>query len=135
MPKHRSITPAQMRDMLLTQAEERGHPIRCALCGGYILPGDQTMTEHLHALGLGGADAPDNRRLVHHVCGMKKTNGTAATTAGSDKNLMAKHRRLTGKNKPRRKRKVPADPRPWSERWPQSQFVKRPGKPATRRDQ
>ena len=48
----RATTVANMREMLLMQAEERGHPIRCALCGGYILPGDSTIRAHTHALGL-----------------------------------------------------------------------------------
>ena len=102
----RATTVANMREMLLNQAEEHGHPIRCALCGGYILPGDLTIREHMHALGLGGFDVPDNWRLVHKPCARKKTIGTKATSAGSDTQLMAKHRRLTGKNKPKRKHEI-----------------------------
>ena len=95
-----------MREMLLTQAALNGHPIPCALCSHKILPGDKTIREHMHALGLGGFDVPDNWRLVHKPCARRKTIGTKATSAGSDTQLMAKHRRLTGKNKPKRKREI-----------------------------
>lgn len=131
----RSITPAQMRDILVAQAAAGGHPIPCPLCPEPILSGQRTMREHFWAIGLGGPDSPENEGLVHWECGQRKTNGTAATTAGSDKHLIAKGRRLRGETGQRPKRKPPVDPRPWSQRWPQSQFVKRPGKPAQRRDQ
>lgn len=133
MTRRRSITAAQMRDILIAQAAAAGHPIPCPLCPEPILPGQRTVREHLHAIGLGGADAPENERLVHFECADRKTRGTKATSAGSDVHAMAKHRRLTGKNKPRPKRKVAQPTKPWAERWPQSQFVRRPGKDAERR--
>ena len=102
----RATTVANMREMLLAQAAQSGHPIPCALCSHKILPGDKTIREHMHALGLGGFDVPDNWRLVHKPCARKKTIGTKATSAGSDTQLMAKHRRLTGKNKPKRKHEI-----------------------------
>lgn len=106
MTHRKTITPQQMRQMLLAQAEDLGEPILCALCLLPILCHHKTIREHMHALGLGGADTPDNWRLVHKECADRKTNGTKATSAGSDTQLMAKHRRLTGKNKPKPKRKV-----------------------------
>ena len=102
----RSTTVANMCEMLLAQAAQSGHPIPCALCSHKILPGDKTIREHMHALGLDGPDIPDNWRLVHKPCAKRKTYGTKATSAGSDIQLMAKHRRLTGKNKPKRKREI-----------------------------
>ncbi len=102
----KAATAANMRVMLLTQALERGRPIECVICYEPIRPSQPTIREHMHALGLGGLDTPDNWRLVHKPCADRKTNGTKATTAGSDKNLMAKHRRLTGKNKPKCKRSI-----------------------------
>ena len=102
----RATTVANMREMLLMQAWESGHNIICPLCGLPIQPGVKTIREHMHALGLGGADNPDNWRLVHKPCARRKTIGTKATTAGSDANLMAKHRHLTGQNKPRPKRPI-----------------------------
>ena len=102
----RATTVANMREMLLTQAYDLGLPILCPLCDMSILPGDKTIREHMHALGLGGLDTPDNWRLVHKPCARRKTIGTKATSAGSDTQLMAKHRRLTGKNKPKRTREI-----------------------------
>ncbi len=102
----RSATAANMREMLITQCYEAGAPIPCAICTASILPGTRTIREHMHAIGLEGSDTPENWRLVHKYCARKKTYGTKATSAGSDTQLMAKHRRLTGKNKPRRKRKI-----------------------------
>ena len=104
--KRRAATAANMREMLLTQAEERGAPIRCMVCDACIYPGGPTIREHMHALGLGGKDVPKNWRLVHKTCAKRKTFGTKATSAGSDTQLMAKHRRLTGQNKPKRVREI-----------------------------
>ncbi len=106
MKNRKAATAANVTVMLVQQAFEVGAPIECALCHDPIFPSHKTIREHMHALGLDGPDTPDNWRLVHRPCADRKTNGTKATTAGSDKNLMAKHRRLTGKNKPRRKRKI-----------------------------
>ncbi len=125
----RATTAANMREMLISQCYEAGSPIPCAICTASILPGTRTIREHMHALGLDGPDTPENWRLVHKYCADRKTNGTKATTAGSDKNLMAKHRRLTGQNKPKRKRKIPS--RGFDKRW-----VRSPGAgPARRREE
>ena len=82
--KRIATTVANMREMLLTQAALSGHPIPCALCSHKILPGDKTIREHMHALGLGGFDVPGNWRLVHKPCARRKTIGTKATSAGSE---------------------------------------------------
>ncbi len=105
-PRRKSATAANVREMLLMQAYETGNPIICPLCYEPILPGDKTIREHMHALGLGGLDAPDNWRLVHKPCAARKTHGTKATTAGSDIQQIAKGKRLrgeTGQGRPKRK--------------------------------
>ncbi len=101
----RATTVANMREMLLTQAMDAGRSIICPLCDVSILPGDKTIREHMHAIGLGGPDTPDNWRLVHKPCARRKTIGTKATTAGSDIQLIAKGKRLrgeTGQGRPKR---------------------------------
>ena len=105
----RATTVANMREMLLRQAQDFGASIICPLCTESILPGDKTIREHMHALGLDGPDTPDNWRLVHKPCARRKTFGTKATTAGSDIHLIAKGKRLrgeTGQDRP--KRKIPS---------------------------
>ena len=105
----RNATAANMRQMLLAQAEDFGNPIPCALCELPMLCHHKTIREHMHALGLGGPDTPDNWCLVHKPCARRKTIGTKATTAGSDVHQIAKGKRLrgeTGQN--RRKRKIPS---------------------------
>ncbi len=126
--KRKSATAANVREMLLMQAYESGHPIICPLCFAAILPGGKTIREHMHALGLKGKDVPANWRLVHKPCADRKTYGTKATSAGSDTQLMAKHRRLTGQNKPKRKREIPS--RPFDKR-----FIKPVNGPAQRREE
>ncbi len=104
--RRKTITVAIMRESLLMQAYETDRPILCPLCYAPILPGGPTILEHLHAIGLGGPDTPENRRLVHKHCADRKTFGTKATTAGSDIHLIAKGRRLrgeTGQGRPKRK--------------------------------
>ncbi len=107
MTTRKTITAAKMREMLLMQAYETDSPIICPLCYESILPGGKTICEHLHALGLGGEDTPENRRLVHKYCADIKTRGTRATTAGSDVHLIAKGKRLRGETgQGRLKRKI-----------------------------
>ncbi len=106
MKKRKAATAANMREMLLQQAWDAGRSIICPLCDVSIAPGDPTTREHMHALGLGGPDTPDNWRLVHRPCARRKTIGTKATTAGSDIHLIAKGKRLrgeTGQGRPKRK--------------------------------
>jgi hypothetical protein len=52
--------------------------------------------EHLHELGLGGADTPENCRYSCTLCHKIITNGTKATTAGSSKQRIAKVKRIRG---------------------------------------
>ncbi len=126
----RATTVANMREMLLQQASERGHPIECVICYEPIWPLQPTIREHMHALALGGQDTPDNWRLVHKPCARKKTIGTKATTAGSDIHLIAKGTRLrgeTGQGRPKR----PIPSRGFDKRW-----VRSPGAgPARRREE
>lgn len=119
MTKRRSITSAQMRDMLIAQAAAASMAIPCALCSNPLLPGQRFVREHMHALGLGGADSPENEALVHFECADRKTRGTKATTYGSDVHAIAKGKRLRGETgQGKRKRQVPQDRRSWAEKWP-----------------
>ncbi len=126
----RGTTAANMREMLISQCYEAGSPIPCAICTASILPGTRTIREHMHALGLGGPDTPENWRLVHKYCADRKTIGTKATTAGSDIQLIAKGKRLrgeTGQGRPKR----PIPSRGFDKRW-----VRSPGAgPARRREE
>ncbi len=92
----RATTVANMREMLIQQAFEWGRALVCPLCELDIMPGKETIREHMHALGLDGPDIPENWRLVHKLCARRKTIGTKATTAGSDIQLIAKGKRLRG---------------------------------------
>lgn len=59
-------------------------------------------------------EAIENQRYVHgqrdpnHDCHRRKTDGTKATSAGSDKHMAAKGRRLRGENKAKPKRNWPS---------------------------
>lgn len=50
--------------------------------------------EHVHEVGLGGADEPENCRYSLSEAHAIVTNGTKATSAGSSKHKVAKDRRL-----------------------------------------
>ncbi len=129
MTHRKSVTAAIMRETLLMQAYETDRPIICPLCYEPIQPGGRTILEHMHALGLGGPDTPENRRLVHKHCADKKTFGTKATTAGSDIQLIAKGKRLrgeTGQGRPKREIKS----RGFDKRW-----IKPVNGPARRREE
>lgn len=68
----------------------------------------QLEREHFTPIALGGADDPTNcgYSLSHEHS--KQTNGTKATSYGSDKHAIAKVRRLRGELKPKPKRTWPS---------------------------
>jgi len=112
-PARRTITAAWMCKMLIRQAMNTGG-IRCPLCDVTIVPNDETTTEHMHPLALGGADTVENTCLVHKQCARKKTIGTKATTAGSDIHAIAKGKRLRGETgQGKRKRPMPGSKGHW----------------------
>lgn len=59
------------------------------------------------------ANDPDALQLLTDTEHARKTNGSGATTAGSDKNLIAKQDRREGKTKQGPKRKFPKRQNPW----------------------
>lgn len=67
--------------------------------------------EHVTPLALGGEDTPENWRFSHKECHALQTNGTKATSYGSDKHAIAKAKRLRKpRQKPKRRwptRKIP----------------------------
>lgn len=76
------------------------------------------------------ANDPDALQLLTETEHARKTNGNAATTAGSDKNLIAKQDRREGKTKTGPKRKIPnagfrKPPEGYRHRWPKQSFSKR----------
>ena len=71
----------------------------CGICRKPLHEDEPRILEHMvpHAtrLALGlDPDAPEILAFVHEHCAAKKTNGTKATTAGSDKHMIAKGKRL-----------------------------------------
>jgi hypothetical protein len=76
--------------------------------------------EHTLPVALGNDQKPDC--LLCTPCANKKTNGTKATTYGSDIHAIAKVRRLTGQTKTGPKKRIagrPFQPRPEGQSaWP-----------------
>lgn len=87
----------------------QGVRIPCFRCKEPIWLADasQAEREHVTPLALGGEDTPENCRFSHKECHNFQTNGSRATSYGSDKHAIAKVRRLSGANKPKRKHNWP----------------------------
>ena len=72
------------------------------------------------------ANDPNALQLLTETEHSRKTNGNAATTAGSDKNRIAKQDRREGRTKTGPKRKIPSRPNPWppkgSQKFPKQRF-------------
>ena len=85
MTTRRSLTQKERRDMWARQR------FRCALCDSRPDLKD-CIAEHIHPVALGNAEKPDC--LLCKSCADRKTNGTKATTYGSDKHAIAKVKRL-----------------------------------------
>lgn len=90
--RRKPLSKRQIVQVLLNQ----GATIPCGCgCGKLIESGDETIDEHLHQLGTGGSDDDlGNRRFYRAECSALKTNGSAATSYGSDAHARAKLRRL-----------------------------------------
>ena len=87
----------------------------CGLCRQPLNAYEPRILEHmtpratLVALGM-DPDTPANLYWVHAECAAKKTNGTKATTAGSDKHMIAKAKRFDKINAGERSRKRKGPP-------------------------
>lgn len=96
-----------------------GHEIRCYRTKDVITleTVGKLEREHLTPLALGGADTPANAAYSLHEAHKRQTNGSKATSYGSDKHAIAKVKRLrgeTGQNK--RTKKIPSRPFPKAQR-------------------
>jgi hypothetical protein len=117
MTTRRRLTERQVLEVLIVN---HGAIIPCGICRLALKAEDLRYVERDHHRAkhtyfdddLDQWEAIDNQRYVHglrdpnHDCHRRKTDGTKATTAGSDKHMAAKGRRLRGENKPKRKAKI-----------------------------
>jgi len=96
-----------------------GHEIRCYRTGEVITleTVNQLEREHPIPLALGGSDDPTNAAYSLSKAHKIQTNGTPATSCGSDKHAIAKTRRLANpkpskRPMPKSSRKSPSRPFP-----------------------
>lgn len=99
MSKRKAIPCHVKVSVAFLQAFYSGVRIACPLCKLAMHPEAPRVLEHMtpHAtmVAIGkDPDAIDNLRWVHAECANRKTNGTKATTAGSDKHMIRKGERL-----------------------------------------
>lgn len=106
MTKRKAIPARVMVSVAIRQAFHSGFgsSVRCPLCSEPLTSSHARILEHMipHATmtALGkDPDAIDNLRWVHAECASRKTNGTKATTAGSDKHMIAKGKRIAAGGK------------------------------------
>ena len=118
MTKRRRLTERQVLEVLIVN---HGAIIPCGICRLALKLEDLKYVERDHHRARhtfpddeeGAWEAIENQRYVHgqrdpnHDCHRIKTDGSTATTAGSDKHMAAKGRRLRGENKPKRKKEWP----------------------------
>lgn len=103
----RALSQQNFVKMLLAQ----GATIPCGKCGRPIENPKNIMREHLNPLAMSNDDSVENQQLWHkNPCSYEKTNGTKATSYGSDKHAIAKAKRLTGETKGPPKRQWPSRP-------------------------
>lgn len=86
--KRKYLTPKERRDMFAAQNHQ------CAACGDNMFI-EGCIAEHWHPVALGNDQKPDCLLCIH--CADRKTNGTKATSYGSDKHGIAKVKRILRK--------------------------------------
>lgn len=93
-----------------------GNTIRCFRTKEKITVDTVKLLEREHPtpLAIGGADDPTNAAYSLKAAHAEQTNGTKATSYGSDKHAIAKIRRIRGETKQGPKRAIPS--RPWPKR-------------------
>jgi len=124
-PKRKAIPPKIRRDVLSRQDR------RCAACGTELwedIEYDHRPPIIMRAVNVEGTDYhppqndPDYIEALHKACHLKRTVGRipgaerTITVKGSDTWLAAKFRKIEGKNKPKRKAKIPSRPFPKKQR-------------------
>lgn len=97
MTKRRYLTPKERRQM---HFDQQG---KCAKCHMQTAP-DYMIAEHWTPVALGNDQKPDC--LLCIPCANRKTNGTKATSYGSDKHAIAKVKRIRGETKQGPKKKI-----------------------------
>jgi hypothetical protein len=80
---------------------------KCARCGN-AFEGGRCIAEHWTPVALGNAAKPDC--LLCRPCAARKTNGSPATSYGSDSHAIAKDKRLRGITKTGPKKRIPSRP-------------------------
>lgn len=110
----RSLTPKQRKAMWDAQDGN------CAVCGAHTSL-SRMIAEHWSPVALGNAAKPDC--LLCRPCADRKTNGSPATSYGSDKHAIAKDRRLrgitkTGPKKQIQSRGFQSQPPGYRHQWP-----------------
>ena len=123
-PARKNI-PRAVKDKVLIRQQHR-----CAECWKrFDFNADKIEYDHrpsiiMRVVNVEGTDYhppqndPDYIQALHAACHLRRTVGRlpgaekTATTKGSDAWLAAKFRKLEGKNKPKRKQKIPSRPFP-----------------------
>lgn len=106
MARTAHATEKMKRDALVAAAAGQGAPIRCAICGKPILPGQRYAFDHGHAVGRGGPNTVENLFPVHDEktgdldCHTRKTAHPRGphTAIGGDTFEAAKTDRLVEKH-------------------------------------
>ncbi len=110
MTSRRTFTERQVLLTLLNQ----GSVIPCGICKVALKLhdafGKKVHRDHSTPLALDGPDTWENCAYVHDTCHHRKTNGSKATTYGSDKHQIAKANRIAGGGKKRRGPKLRGRP-------------------------
>lgn len=81
----------------------------CPRCGQRLSRIEDCDVDHIHPLALGGEDDVGNVQLLHRDCHATKANGTGGTSAGSDKNRIAKAARCARETEAFRRRILAKD--------------------------
>ncbi len=102
MPRKRA-TERQVIAVLLSQ----GAVIPCYRCKIALTAGEAVEREHVVPLALDGTDEPENWRYSHKECHARQTNGSRATSYGSDKHAIAKGKRLARGPRQRKGKAIP----------------------------
>lgn len=83
-----------------------GLPEKRHACGQPFGRLEDIQFDHAAAEVFTQDNSPENCRPLCADCHSLKTNGTRATSAGSDKHMAAKGKRLRGELKPKKKAKI-----------------------------